>query len=518
MKRASFCAAAMWLAGALPGAAAPAVLQVGTYNGITGAYTSVSAAVLAAHPGDWILIGPGDYHENGNRRAGVWITTPNLHIRGMDRNAVVIDGTKLGAPQCSGKVADQGYVLKGGRNGIEVWKTDGVSIENLTVCNYLSDHSGSGGNQIWWNGGDGSGVIGMGSYWGAYLSATSTFRRRGGAYVGQYGIFVSNSRGPGVIERSYASNMADSSFYIGACQNCRAVLTEVHAENSALGYSGTNSGGQFVISNSEWNNNRVGIVPSSLATDDLPSPQNGACPRDPGKSCMIITGNYVHDNNNPNTPNSLTGLGPPTGTGIEITGGRNDTVEGNLIANNGAWGMLINDYPDFSTSSSSQYCTGGLKNYSVPPPFNQLLGNTVPCYFPAFGSHVLKNRFVNNGGFGNVTNGDLANLQLPYSLDNCWRGNTDLSGAITSAPANLQSPSVGGTCDVDWNPVISQVFTLTAQVLCDAFGPSLGTCNGATYPQTTGIRLIALQKQPTMPDPCAGVPANSWCTGTNRRR
>jgi hypothetical protein len=44
--------------------AAPRVLQVGSFHGIKGQYESIQAAVNAANPGDWILIGPGDYHEN----------------------------------------------------------------------------------------------------------------------------------------------------------------------------------------------------------------------------------------------------------------------------------------------------------------------------------------------------------------------------------------------------------------------------------------------------------------------
>src|SRR5206468_6951538 len=81
-------------------AATPRVLRVGTYNGIAGTYTSVQKAVLAAHANDWVLVGPGDYKENGyagaDEPAGVLITTPGLHLRGMDRNKVVIDGTKPG--------------------------------------------------------------------------------------------------------------------------------------------------------------------------------------------------------------------------------------------------------------------------------------------------------------------------------------------------------------------------------------------------------------------------------------
>ena len=35
------------------------MLRVGTYNGIRGQYSSIQAAVNAAKPGDWILVGPG---------------------------------------------------------------------------------------------------------------------------------------------------------------------------------------------------------------------------------------------------------------------------------------------------------------------------------------------------------------------------------------------------------------------------------------------------------------------------
>ncbi len=177
------------------GTTAARVLLVGTYQGHAGAYSTIQSAVDAAKPGDWVLIAPGDYHERcrphgrgrhrleGDVTAGVRVTTPNLHIRGMDRNGVVIDGTKPGAPKCSAKPSDQDLGpldangRAQGRNGLEVWKASGTTLENLTVCNFLSGAHG-GGNQIWWNGGDGSGEIGLHAYNGSYLSATSTYARR----------------------------------------------------------------------------------------------------------------------------------------------------------------------------------------------------------------------------------------------------------------------------------------------------------------------------------------------------
>jgi hypothetical protein len=48
-------------------AAVRQVLRVGSYNGKPGQYASIQEAVDAAHPGDWILIGPGDYKEASSR-------------------------------------------------------------------------------------------------------------------------------------------------------------------------------------------------------------------------------------------------------------------------------------------------------------------------------------------------------------------------------------------------------------------------------------------------------------------
>jgi len=207
-------------------------------------YTTVQAAVDAAHANDTILIWPGVYHENNvARNAGVYVSTPGLHITGMNRNGVIIDGSN-GPHPCASSPAEQGAF---GRNGIEV-VSSGVWVRNLTVCDYLGNN-GAGGNEIWWNGGDGSGKIGMGKFYGAYLTATAQYRPtfvKGTQepYFAQYGIFVSNASGYGMIRNSYASNMADAAYYVGACQQlCHTWLLHDTGVNSSLGYSGTNAGG-----------------------------------------------------------------------------------------------------------------------------------------------------------------------------------------------------------------------------------------------------------------------------------
>ena len=207
---------------------APRVLLVGDYRGIEGSYRTIQAAVKSARSGDWILVAPGDYHETADQSAttpierteggvaGVLITTPEIHLRGMDRNSVIVDGDKAGAPEACdpdpvwqnfgtanrgttgsyGQSSSKHY----GRNGIVVFKADKVSVENLTACNFLSG-SGDAGNEIWWDGGDGSGQIGIHGYTGDYLTATTTYYG-GESTAAAYGIFSSNAVRTGLVERA----------------------------------------------------------------------------------------------------------------------------------------------------------------------------------------------------------------------------------------------------------------------------------------------------------------------------
>jgi pectin methylesterase-like acyl-CoA thioesterase len=49
-------------------------------------FASIQAAVDATKAGDWVLIDVGTYNEP------VYITMPRIHLRGIDRNGVVLDG------------------------------------------------------------------------------------------------------------------------------------------------------------------------------------------------------------------------------------------------------------------------------------------------------------------------------------------------------------------------------------------------------------------------------------------
>jgi hypothetical protein len=530
------------------GRSGPAVLYVGTFHSIVtpaaSTFPTIQGAVDAAKKGDVILIAPGDYHETGDTGSnaptpadvqdgwygGVDITTSGLTLRGMDRSSVIVDGTVAGAPTpCSSAAGDQNSLGGLGRNGVLVWKAKNVSIANMTVCNFIAG-SGSSGNEIWWNGGAGSGKIGLKGYSGSYLTATSTYFANSDpsnlnvcSTCALYGIFASNSKN-GTLDQLYANNFADSGLYVGAClRTCNATVTNAWMEDNALGYSGTNSGGQIIIKNSIFDNNKEGLDTNTALTGDPPPPQDGRCP---GKttssitgtnSCWVFMNNMVEDNNNPNVPIFGTaGLGP-TGTGMTVSGGRNDTIMNNEFLRNGAWGLLFAPYPDSNTTSDRKTCkaTGGTVATSLG-----LSG--VSCLYDPEGDKLLNNKFSGNGTFGNAGNADYGNLLISgHEPVNCFSGNTrwDSNFATESGPAvsadakPALTPSTCGSLTSKTGLLGANTdLTLLIQAECDSGVLSTG-CTSAVYPHPTGVVMQPLPSLPSMPNPCLGVPANAWCPG-----
>ena len=503
------------------------VLRVGVYHGNRGQFRTIQAAVDAAHRGDWILIAPGDYKMRGARTprgdrdapAGVLVTTSGVHLRGMNRNRVVIDGTRPGSAACSRRRGAQGFGPRGhggrlGRNGIMVYKADHVSVDNLTICNFLSGH-GSAGNELWFNGGGGSGKIGGWGFKSRYVTATSTFFG-GESTAAAYGIFSSNWNG-GTWDRTYVSNFNDSGYYIGAChQVCNQTLDHGWAQYNALGYSGTNSGGRLLVEHSIFDRNEDGFDTNSQNNDDFPSPQNGACPHGAispithTRSCWVFMHNYVYDNNNPNVPSAGAAAAGPVGTGLSISGGRNDTIMDNRFVGNRAWGAIFVAYPDFEKppANAKPPCRGGLRNGS-------LLG-AGSCLYDDWSDALVGNTFARNGGYGNPTNGDFEQLNLLPGPTDCFRANVNTAGSLTPGAAMLQQtrPRCDGTISQNLNLPFLNEALCDSQVKLGGFG-----CQpGDSYPRRTRVIMHPLPRHlPTMPNPCRGVPTNPWCKPFFRR-
>ncbi len=250
-------------------------------------FATVQAAVDAAKAGDIVLIDKGVYKEE------VFIAPEhpgNFTIRGVDRNEVIFDGEFT-----------MGTAIEA--------QADNVVMENMTARNYS-------GNGFYWQSVDG--------FRGSYLTA---YR------IGVYAIFSFDAIN-GIFEHSYASGSADAAYYVGQCIPCNIVLTDLVAEYSALGYSGTNAGGNLIIKDSLWQNNGTGILPNSLTTEANP----------PQREATIIN-NTLIDNDNPDTP--AKGLsGSLIGVGIGIAGGNDNVVEGNTITGHDKYGIAIFPLPE----------------------------------------------------------------------------------------------------------------------------------------------------------------------------
>jgi plastocyanin len=323
-------------------APAPTIRASGRVIDVPRDAPTIQAGVDRASPGDLVLIAPGVYRE------AVVVATDGVVLRGVDRNRTILDG---------------GFRRD---NGVKVVGADGVAIENLTTRNYRF-------NGIYW-----TGALG---YRASYVTA---YRN------GDYGIFAFDSQW-GTIEHSYASGSPDSGFYIGQCNPCHAVIDDVVAEHNQLGYSGTNSSGDLHIVQSVWRDNRAGIVPNSLDSEDL-APQGDA----------VIAANRIERSGAPTSraASGDEGFDVVYGGGIVIIGGSDNLVQGNVVEDSNRIGIAIAPNP------------GLIGDGGYPATGNQVVGNVVT------GSRVA----------------DLAVVLPGADDDNCFSANT----AAITAPTDLQ--------------------------------------------------------------------------------
>lgn len=339
-------------------------------------YETIQAAVDAARPGDLVLIAPGVYYPEN---PGITVETPDIVIRGEDRNEVIIDGEFERD------------------NGIKIF-SDGVAIENLTVRNHTSN-----------------GIF----FTGEYSDDTSRNKILTGwrvSYVtaynnGLYGIYGFNAT-DGQIDNSYGSGHPDSAFYVGQCNPCNAVLIDNVAENNMLGYSGTNSTGVLIVNN-VFRNNRSGVVPNSLDSEKL-APNSGT----------TIVGNLIEDNNSAEAPNNES-FAIAYGSGVVLGGVSNNVVERNLIRGHVLAGVIVTDMPD------------GYKPENNRVRLNRLSGNEIDLvYIPVtFPSTLFGNCFEEN----EVTSTFPVDLQERAgcgAADHDFGDLSEVMSAIPTAPAD----------------------------------------------------------------------------------
>jgi hypothetical protein len=255
----------------------------------------------------------------------------------------------------------------------------------------------------------------------------------------------------------------------------------------------------LLVEHDSFTDNRTGVVLLSRNTTDLPPSQDGRCPNQDSESCTIIMDNDISRNDDASAP--AFGITPLIGVGVDIQGGSYDTITGNSITDEGAWGVVVADNVDSLSTAPQSHCQGGVPN----------IVSAGSCLFEALGNRIYGNSFTQDGSFGNPTNGDLAMLGLapvPAAPRDCFYGNTTSHAPLTSSPAQIESATVDGQpCGV--RPGTEDNPALLQQLGCADGGHC--TDHDAHYPVSDTIGAVPLPALPTMPDPCAGVPRNAFC-------
>ena len=323
-----------------PGGVSP-ILVVDQTSANVGVYHTIQAAVDAAVPGQVIEVHPGIYNETVKVEA----SKHDITIRGTDRNGVILDGQ---------------FKLP---NGVQI-EANNVVVENMTARHYV-------GNGFFWDGGEDRYFSG---YRGSYLTAYAN---------GDYGIYAYNFQN-GVFDHDYAAGSPDSGFYIGQCYPCNAVIADVVSEWNALGYSGTNAGGNLIIRDSTWHDNLTGILPNTLDSEQHP-PQHQA----------VIINNQVYDNNNDQAPTKPLEYAL-IGSGIGLPGSVGDVVYGNQVRDQRNYGIIV---------------IGNIDQNAWVPSDNRIIGND-----------------VSNSGVADLV------LATPSGPGNCFSNNT----VASTLPALIQ--------------------------------------------------------------------------------
>ncbi|WP_374947514.1 nitrous oxide reductase family maturation protein NosD [Agreia sp.] len=409
--------------GGANGGAAPAVLTVPT-----DAKTIADAADRIA-PGGLILIEPGVYTET------VSIDTEDVTLRGLDRNAVIIDGEGL---------RPEGVVVT----------ADGVRVENLTV----RSHTFNGVLVTGMHDGDGAQAHGLDGYDTLDPEKFPPIERFSISHVtsynnGLYGIYAFDSN-HGSITDSYASGSADSGYYVGQCENCDILVRANTAENNAVGFENANASDSVYIVANRWSNNRVGMtLLSNYQEAFLPQKAN------------TVVGNVIADNTSEQSPEQADGA---FGIGVGISGGQSNQFSRNTVAANPYAGILVSGSEDISatgnTFSGTVFADNGADLANISQPRAAASGN---CLTAGDSASVVPSTFAvadcGNAQQDAAADGTLTKPVSPKGMSflkvPAPPAQPQLPGDLHKAPAPLPA-TVGAPDDLetipaparDWRP------------------------------------------------------------------
>jgi parallel beta-helix repeat protein len=325
----------------------PALLCVN--NPGTPEYTDIENAVSATSSGDTVLVYPEPNDGVYDLSSSIDVTTPNIILRGVDRNTVILDGAT------NPNTGDNTYGNVIYVNGYLAGNADGFTIESLTIRNAqragirvsLADNVRVNDVSI------------SNSYYHGILTgeAENVIIENSEFYNTQieHGIYVSNAAdNPIVRNNTVYGNSGNgiqlngdcytcSSRYTGTCDGTisNAILSNNKIySNYAKGYSLISVTNSEIENNLIFNNQRSCIIASCSGAGGIHFADEPAC------------GNP--SDNNIAKHNTVV---EPTMAGIRITHGSNNVIFNNLV-------VTLDDTPIDDESGSMNYVSNNIETTS----------------------------------------------------------------------------------------------------------------------------------------------------------
>jgi hypothetical protein len=303
---------------------------------------SIQAAVDQASAGDTVKVLAGDYVgvPAGSAVAAVHITKPLKLIAKSNFKKNI----RVRILPDVGNVLKQGILVEPANDGDP--DIDGLMIKGFTVQGFAK-------NGIW-------------------LKHVNHFKIQSNESIDnlENGIWPTLSAN-GQVKKNVAYGSQDSALWVEASENVRVLKNEL--AHSPTGMEITISKDIQVIKN-DIHDNTVGV--------GLYHPSAAGLPLADAKTPIgnwRVTGNNVHDNNEPNSaPAGSMSAALPPGGGVLVLGADMVTVDKNTIANNGFFGVGVIDYcvAVGLLGSSSFDCTHNPPQVESAPDDNLITKNT----------------------------------------------------------------------------------------------------------------------------------------------